>query len=62
MDNVMTEHRFLNEERRHNESGHSHICSVLEILEAKWALLVIGELHKGLLKYARAFLYLPNIP
>ncbi|MFE4573370.1 winged helix-turn-helix transcriptional regulator [Paenibacillus chitinolyticus] len=30
-----------------DETGYPHICSVLEILGAKWAFLVIAELHKG---------------
>ncbi|MGN7456162.1 winged helix-turn-helix transcriptional regulator [Paenibacillus pasadenensis] len=30
-----------------DESHHPHICSVLEILGAKWSILVIAELYKG---------------
>ncbi|GAA0133733.1 hypothetical protein YSY43_05730 [Paenibacillus sp. YSY-4.3] len=47
MNNLTNEQQFSSEERRHNKPGYSHICSVLEILGAKWAFLVIAELHKG---------------
>lgn len=47
MDNLTNEQPFPSEEGRHHESGYPHICSVLEILGAKWAFLVIAELHKG---------------
>jgi len=30
-----------------NERNQSHICSVLQILGAKWSILVIAELSKG---------------
>ncbi|WP_227793336.1 winged helix-turn-helix transcriptional regulator [Paenibacillus guangzhouensis] len=30
-----------------NEQRYSHICSVLQILNAKWAFLIIAELSQG---------------
>ncbi|QJC51487.1 helix-turn-helix transcriptional regulator [Paenibacillus albicereus] len=35
------------EEWSREGSDHPHICSVLEILGAKWSILVIAELYKG---------------
>ncbi|QAY66548.1 winged helix-turn-helix transcriptional regulator [Paenibacillus protaetiae] len=47
MDNLTNEQQLPAEEKHPNESGYSHICSVLEILGAKWSFLVMAELHKG---------------
>lgn len=35
------------EPKKEEEQGFSHICSVLQILGAKWSFLVIAELSKG---------------
>lgn len=34
-------------EVRNEEEGYPSICSVIEILGAKWSILIIAELHKG---------------
>ena len=47
MDNLTNEQRLPNEEVHHSEWGYCHICSVIEILGAKWAFLVLAELQKG---------------
>lgn len=34
-------------EERKEDEGYPSICSVIEILGAKWSFLIIAELHKG---------------
>lgn len=41
------------EAKKEEAPGFSHICSVLQVLGAKWAFLVIAELSKGPKRFNR---------